>query len=103
MPLYEYVCKDCESDFEVFHRSFNTIKPVSCIKCESNSVEKKISKVSFKFESGGTRSNSYYSDASNIGKKVEDNFSSHGVDMPTSIRDSIDNARRGKMPNGLDL
>ena len=32
MPLYEYVCKDCESDFEVFHRSFNTIKPVSCIK-----------------------------------------------------------------------
>ena len=42
MPLYEYVCKDCESDFEVFHRSFNTIKPVSCIKCESNSVEKKI-------------------------------------------------------------
>ena len=66
-------------------------------------LEKKISKVSFKLESGGTRSNSYYSDASNIGKKVEDNFSSHGVDMPTSIRDSIDNARRGKMPNGLDL
>ena len=103
MPLYEYVCRDCATDFEVFHRSFNTIKTVSCIECESDSVDKKISKVTFKLESGGTRNNSYYSDASNIGKKVEDTFFSHGVDMPTSVRDSIDNARKGKMPNGLDL
>jgi hypothetical protein len=66
-------------------------------------VEKKISKVFFRLESGGTRNDSYYSDRSNIGKKVEDTFSSHGVDMPSGVRDSIDNARKGKMPDGLDI
>mgnify|MGYP006185739251 CR=1 FL=1 len=103
MPLYEYVCNDCETDFEVFHRSFSKIKPVSCAACDSDLVEKKISKSYFKLESGGTRSDSYYSDSSNIGKKVEDTFSSHGMDMPHSIKDSIDSARKGKMPDGLDL
>jgi len=68
-------------------------------------VGKKLSRVTFKF--GGsfdkTESDNYYSDSSNIGKNVEASFSKHGVDMPDSVRKSIDDARGGKMPDGLDL
>ena len=45
----------------------------------------------------------YYSDPSNIGKNVEASFSKHGVQMPDSVRKSIDDARGGKMPDGLDI
>ena len=45
----------------------------------------------------------YYSDSSNIGKNVEASFSKHGVQMPDSVRKSIDDARGGKMPDGLDI
>ena len=33
---------------------------------------------------------------------MEESFSKHGVDMPDSVRQSIDDARKGKMPDGLD-
>jgi len=53
--------------------------------------------------SGGTRGAGYYSDPSNIGRHAEKRFESLGVDMPESVRDMIDDARKGKMPDELDL
>ncbi len=105
MPIYEYKCKDCEDDFELFFKSFNSIKDPQCPSCDSTSVGKKLSKITFKF--GGSlnssEADSYYSDSSNIGKNVEASFSKHGVQMPDSVRKSIDDARGGKMPDGLDI
>ena len=105
MPIYEYKCEDCENDFELFFKSFNSIKEPQCPTCDSANVDKKLSKVTFKF--GGSlntsEADSYYSDSSNIGKNVEASFSKHGVQMPDSVRKSIDDARGGKMPDGLDL
>ena len=45
----------------------------------------------------------YYSDPRNIGRHVEESFTRHGVDMPDSVRESIDSARSGEAPNGMDL
>ncbi len=41
MPIYEYHCDDCGSDFELLVRSASD-KP-NCIKCDSNKVDKKLS------------------------------------------------------------
>ena len=105
MPIYEYQCEDCENSFELFFKSFNSIKEPKCPTCDSANVGKKLSKITFKF--GGSLNNSeadnYYSDPSNIGKNVEASFSKHGVQMPDSVRKSIDDARGGKMPDGLDI
>lgn len=48
-------------------------------------------------------SRDYYSDPRNIGRHVEESFAKHGVDMPDSVRQSIDSARGGEAPKGLDL
>ncbi len=53
--------------------------------------------------SGGTRGTGYYSDPSNIGRNAEKRLESLGVDMPESVRDMIDDARNGKMPDEMDL
>ena len=45
----------------------------------------------------------YYRDPRNIGRHVEDSFSRHGVEMPESVRNTIQAAREGDLPKGLDI
>jgi hypothetical protein len=45
----------------------------------------------------------YYRDPRNIGRNVEQSFTRHGVDMPESVRQTIDAARDGSLPKGLDI
>ncbi len=51
----------------------------------------------------GLPSQDYYRDPRNIGRHVEESFTRHGVAMPDSVRRSIDAARSGEDPKGLDL
>jgi putative FmdB family regulatory protein len=51
MPIYEYACCDCSEEFETL--VFRSDEPVSCPKCESSNVSKKMSVCGFK--SGGDK------------------------------------------------
>ncbi len=42
MPIYEFVCKECNKDFEALVRSSNW-KGTRCPNCESTKLEKKLS------------------------------------------------------------
>jgi len=43
MPIYEYLCKSCETNFELFVRGEMT---VTCPSCEATELEKLISSLS---------------------------------------------------------
>ena len=103
MPIYEYICRKCLSEFESFHKSFVNQKQVNCPLCESADVAKQVSRIILRSRSGSSSPDDYYSDPSNIGRGVEHTFASHGIKMPDNVRESIDSARSGKMPDGLDL
>lgn len=45
----------------------------------------------------------YYRDPRNIGRNVEENVSRYGVEVPALVRKTIDAAREGDLPEGLDL
>jgi putative FmdB family regulatory protein len=51
MPIYEYECCNCCESFE--RLVFRSDEPVSCPKCESSNVNKKMSV--FGFKSGGDK------------------------------------------------
>jgi putative FmdB family regulatory protein len=51
MPIYEYECCNCCESFE--RLVFRSDEPVSCPKCESSDVNKKMSV--FGFKSGGDK------------------------------------------------
>ncbi len=55
MPLYEYVCKDCNAHFEV-RRSMKEIdNPTACPHCQGEHVTRQISKVlAFSHGDGGS-------------------------------------------------
>jgi putative FmdB family regulatory protein len=40
MPIYEYTCKDCESQFEKFVRSMTSNVEVTCPHCGGTHVKK---------------------------------------------------------------
>jgi putative FmdB family regulatory protein len=67
MPIYEYECAKCESDFEVEQRI--TEDPIkTCPKCKSRRVKRVISRTSFVLKGGGWYSDLY----SSTGGKSDD-------------------------------
>jgi putative FmdB family regulatory protein len=40
MPIYEYTCKDCSSEFEKFVRSMTSVAEVTCPHCGGTHVKK---------------------------------------------------------------
>lgn len=44
MPVYEYVCRDCNREFTVFLsiREYETEPKIKCPKCESDNVQRKL-------------------------------------------------------------
>jgi putative FmdB family regulatory protein len=60
MPIYEYACEKCESEFEVEQRI--TDSPIkSCPRCKSRKVKRLISRTSFVLKGGGWYSDLYAS------------------------------------------
>lgn len=54
MPLFEFVCNDCSRPFEELVRSTSAINDVTCPKCGSSQVNKKISTFASRVSGGGS-------------------------------------------------
>jgi putative FmdB family regulatory protein len=111
MPIYEYRCLACRAVTSVFVRSISTPVEPACDACGGDQLQRRMSSFAMvKTTAGvheaspiGGRSQDYYSDPRNIGRHVEESFAKHGVDVPASVRDSINAARSGAAPKGIDI
>jgi len=56
MPLFEFVCSECDRPFEELVRSFGAIGDVKCPACGSNKISKKISTFASKASAGSSLS-----------------------------------------------
>jgi putative FmdB family regulatory protein len=54
MPIFEFVCQDCDKDFEDLVLSLNRMDEVVCPTCGSGHVKKKMSTFSSKAAGGGS-------------------------------------------------
>jgi len=73
MPIYEYLCEKCKSEFEVEQRI--TDAPIrTCPKCRSRKVKRLISQTSFVLKGGGWYSDLYSSKtpATDTGKESKE-------------------------------
>lgn len=115
MPIYEYRCLGCGKVSSLYTRSINTTVEPRCGHCQSLDVQRAVS--SFAYHKSlktvhqefgppprpGVPSLDYYSDPRNVGRNVEESFLKYGMEIPKSVRDTIDDSRDGKLPEGLDL
>jgi putative FmdB family regulatory protein len=80
MPVYEYACAKCESEFEVEQRI--TEDPIkTCPRCRSRRVKRLISQTSFALKGGGWYADGY---ASKSGKSDGDSSKSGKSDGDSS-------------------
>ncbi len=56
MPLFEFVCTDCNSPFEELVRSAGTLDGIKCPTCGSQKISKKISTFASKGSGAGSLS-----------------------------------------------
>ena len=103
MPIYEYRCKSCQLKSSFFVRSVKARVDAVCPECGGREMDRVISTLSVKTAGGSSGEMDCYNDPSNIGRRVEESFKSFGVEVPESVRKNIEGARRGNIPEGLDL
>jgi putative FmdB family regulatory protein len=53
MPIFEYRCQNCDTKYEVLHKSTLNQQEVSCPKCNSTESKKLFSAFSASIESSG--------------------------------------------------
>jgi putative FmdB family regulatory protein len=111
MPIYEFRCISCANVSSFLTRSIGGVLDPSCHYCQSRDMQRRMSSFSLgkthrsdnqQYPSVSPSGRDYYSDPRNIGRHVEDSFKQYGVDLPPSVRNTIDAAREGDLPSGLD-
>ena len=112
MPMYEYRCEMCGGMSSFLTKTINTAVEPVCAHWQETHMRRVISTFAMgksgrpaqdNYSSGmGKPPPDYYRNARNIGRRVEDSFARHGAEMPESVRETIQAAREGDLPKGLD-
>jgi putative FmdB family regulatory protein len=96
MPVYEYLCRACEHEFEREQRiSDNPIK--KCPACGAMKAKRLISRTSFVLKGGGWYSDLYSSSRADSGKSesgAEGSSPSESTSTPSSSSDKKDDSSR---------
>ena len=113
MPIYEYRCNGCGKVSSFLTRSVSETLEPTCTYCGGRGLTKTVTSFvqhrSVKDVQGSygpppaEPSLDYYKDPRNIGRRAEETFEKFGVDMPASVRESIDAARSGEIPKELEV
>ncbi|NOY22159.1 MAG: zinc ribbon domain-containing protein [Acidobacteria bacterium] len=67
MPIYEYHCNDCNTDFEQLVFSSSQADCVPCTKCGSTNVERKVSSIASAGSSAAASAGASYSSCGSSG------------------------------------
>ena len=97
MPVYEYICKACEHEFEREQRISD--RPVKkCPACGAMKAKRLISRTSFVLKGGGWYSDLYSSSRGDSGKResgAEGSSSSEPTSTPSSSSEKKDDSAKG--------
>ena len=115
MPIYEFICKDCNSKAEILIRNVNLEVSPACPHCNSSNMERIISSFAYHQSEQMRRDSTGSSirdaktggigDPRDIGRSTEAQLNSMGIDIRNgenadrfaNVRNMIDKARDGDM------
>ncbi len=110
MPIYEYFCPACGRKSSFLLKSYTAAFQPKCSHCGSTDLSRVLSTFAYHRsfssiheESGqhGRPGPDYYKDPRNIGRWVEKKFKDMGMELPTQLKQKIEAAREGVLPEPL--
>ncbi len=111
MPIYEFVCQNCHRRISFLIRDICAPFAPKCSSCGNTNLSRVISGFAYHkslrtvWEESGEptmhRSDDYYRDPRNIGRRVEKKFQDMGQELPPQIQEEIQAAREGVLPEPL--
>ena len=115
MPLYDYVCQDCKTRFDVFmtYAQYGT-QPVTCTACGSRNVRRRVPRVRVA-KSDDSRMDSLAGDFSDpstlaglendpqaMGRMLRKMGNEMGEDLPPEFSDVADRLEKGQSPEDIE-
>lgn len=110
MPIYEYFCPACGKKSSFLVRSHTASFQAKCSHCGSTELKRILSTFAYHRSPGSIHEESgeperlgidYYKDPRNIGRWVEKKFKDMGMELPSQLRQKIEAARDGVLPEPL--
>ncbi len=111
MPIYEFICPNCQKKVGIFMRISAMQQDPACPVCGERGLRRILSSFAVvkstaqvheeSGEPGPGASADYYKDPRNIGRSLEKQFQKMNMEIPSEIRDTIDRAREGVLPDSL--
>ena len=89
MPIYEYICKSCEHEFEEVQK-FSDTSLEKCPDCGQNSAERQVSMSSFHLKGGGWYKDGYSNNKSKPENSGKDKSPSKIKETTNSEKSSTD-------------
>jgi putative FmdB family regulatory protein len=115
MPLYDYVCKDCKTRFDVFmsYAEYGR-QPVTCSACGSSNVRRRVPRVRVA-KSDDSRMDSLAGDFSDpaalaglendpqaMGRMMRKMGNEMGEQLPPEFNDVVDRLEKGQSPEQIE-
>ena len=110
MPLYEFRCNTCRGRTSVLTKSVGDVPTPICDNCGGGDLSRIISSFAYHrsiqdvWDHSGSPDKpgpDYYKDPRNIGRWAENKFQQMGEEMPGQIKDMIQAAREGDLPDSV--
>lgn len=110
MPIYEYFCLACQKKSSFLLRSGSASFQPKCNYCGCTNLTRIISTFAYHRSPGGAQrqddkpgyiDRDYYKDPRNIGRWVEKKFQDMGMELPSQLKQKIEAARKGVLPEPL--
>ncbi|HCM96580.1 MAG: hypothetical protein A2X25_00115 [Chloroflexi bacterium GWB2_49_20] len=111
MPLYDYVCLDCQKRFDVFftYAEYGT-KPVACAHCQSTNVRRRVPRVRVAKSDESRMENladpsalaGLEDDPKAMGQMMRKMGREMGEDLPPEFDDVVDRLESGQSPEEIE-
>lgn len=110
VPVYEFRCNSCNIRKSVFVRSVSQEPAPVCDNCGGRDLSRLVSAVAHHRSIQDVWAQSglpdsprpdYYKDPRNIGRWADNKFKEMGEEMPSHVKEMIDAARDGDLPDSV--
>ncbi|MFA5316681.1 MAG: zinc ribbon domain-containing protein [Dehalococcoidales bacterium] len=111
MPIYEFYCPECGNEVSILSKSVRDSFTGQCPTCGGKDLRRLVTSFAYhrstssvwesSGEPGASPGKDYYRDPRNIGRWTEKKFRDMGTELPGQLKEQIQAAREGNLPDSI--